>query len=137
MRGINYQYHRTLPSVKQLRWRHAVVVAVPLLLLSGAAFGQDAPVRVTPSEAQQAVVEKVKPVYPEMARRMKLVGRVELEAVVDEQGRVESVEVKSGNPILRMAARDALKQWKFKPFTRDGRPVKAIVPVAFEFQPEA
>lgn len=135
MRGINRNnmWNQRLFSVcRRYLMMGVALLAVPLVILA-----QDAPVRVPPSEASQAVISKVKPVYPEMARKMRLSGQVELEAVVNEQGEVETVEIKSGNPILRMAARDALKQWKFKPFTRDGRPVKAIVTVTFDFQPEA
>lgn len=119
------------------RFRTAFLLATLALALPVAtAWAQSEPLRVTAAEADRAAIEKVKPIYPEMARRMRLSGVVELEAVVNEQGKVEDVIVKSGNPVLRMAARDALRQWKFKPFTRNGQPVKAVVAVTFNFVPE-
>jgi outer membrane biosynthesis protein TonB len=37
--------------------------------------------------------------------------------------------------MLQAAARDAIKKWKFKPFTRDGQPVKATGFISFNFAP--
>ena len=57
-----------------------------------------------------------------------------MEVTVNSDGSVGDVEIKSGNPILTHAAVDAVKRWKFKPFTADGKPVKAQAPVAFSFK---
>ena len=59
---------------------------------------------------------------------------MELEAVVTESGAVEKVNIVSGNPVLTRPAADAVKRWKFTPFTSDGKPVKALVPVALNFK---
>jgi protein TonB len=80
------------------------------------------------------VTTKVPPEYPVIAKQLKIEGAVELEAIVAESGVVEKVNIVSGNPVLTRPASDALKKWKFAPFTSDGKPVKAIVPVGLSFK---
>ncbi|NNE68060.1 MAG: TonB family protein [Pyrinomonadaceae bacterium] len=76
---------------------------------------------------------RVNPVYPRQAKSMRMQGTVEVEVVVDEMGKVASVENMSGPSLLKRAARDAVRKWKFKPFVRDGQPVKATGFVRFNF----
>ena len=52
---------------------------------------------------------------------------------VDERGEVASVRKVSGPVMLQDAAKEAIKKWKFKPFVRDGQPVKANGFVSFSF----
>ncbi len=77
--------------------------------------------------------QKANPVYPQTARSMRMTGIVRIEVVVDEEGQVAKVQNSSGPSLLRGAATDAVKKWKFKPFTRDGEPVKATGFVSFNF----
>ena len=77
---------------------------------------------------------KVPPDYPAIARQLKIEGAVELEAVVTESGAVEKVNIVSGNPVLTRPASDAVKKWKFAPFTSDGKAVKAVGAGQPEFQ---
>ena len=77
--------------------------------------------------------QKSNPVYPITARTMRMTGVVRVEVVVDEEGKVAEVQNLSGPTLLRSAATDALKKWKFKPFVRDGEPVKATGFVNFNF----
>ena len=63
----------------------------------------------------RAVKSRVPPVYPEIAKRMKITGAVVLEAVVDAQGKVKDVKEISGNHMLAIAAEEAVRQWKFAP----------------------
>jgi TonB family protein len=67
----------------------------------------------------RAVKSRVSPVYPEIARRMKITGAVKLEATVDADGKVKDVKTISGNHMLALAAEDAVRQWKFVPGTSD------------------
>jgi len=98
------------------------------------AFGQEAIKKVTRAEAMQAATSKVQPEYPPMAKQFKVEGVVELEAVVGENGKVEKVNILSGNALLTRPASDALKQWKFKPFTEADKPVKVLAPISFTFR---
>jgi TonB family protein len=60
------------------------------------------------------VKARVAPVYPELAKRMKITGAVKVEAVVDADGKVTTVKSLSGNRMLEVAAEDAVKRWKFE-----------------------
>ena len=77
--------------------------------------------------------QKVNPIYPQNARTIRQTGVVKVELTIDENGQVSSVQKLSGPSLLRNAAEDAVKKWKFKPFVRDGQPVKATGFVSFNF----
>jgi TonB family protein len=76
----------------------------------------------------RAVKSRVAPVYPEIAKRMRISGEVQLDVTVDAQGKVKDVKPVSGNHMLEIAAEDAVRQWKFVPGDGD-----TVVPVAVNF----
>jgi len=80
-----------------------------------------------------AATSKVNPTYPQMARTARVAGVVKVEVVLDEQGAVAEIRNINGPQMLRRAAEDAVKRWKFKPFLRDGQPVRASGFVNFNF----
>lgn len=102
-----------------------------LLFSAASLFGQ--PVRIQDDEAKKAIVQKVQPTYPPIARQMNLSGRVMVDITVAADGSVEKVDVVSGNPILAGAAVSAGKRWKFNPFQVDGKATEAVVRIAFDF----
>jgi|SRR5579862_2166095 len=61
------------------------------------------------------VVVKVQPQYPGLARAMKIQGSVRADVVVEPSGKVKSVDVKGGHPLLAQSAQDALREWKWEP----------------------
>jgi len=63
----------------------------------------------------RAVKQRVPPVYPEIAKRMRITGMVKVEATVDADGKVTDVKTVNGNKILSGAAEDAVRKWKFAP----------------------
>lgn len=63
----------------------------------------------------RAVKTRVAPVYPEIARRMRISGDVKLEATVDADGKVTDVKTVSGNRTLQNAAEEAVRKWRFVP----------------------
>ena len=73
------------------------------------------------------------PVYPSSARSIRAAGIVKVEVTINETGDVSEVQKTSGHQLLQSAARDAIRKWKFKPFVRDGQPVKATGFVNFNF----
>jgi protein TonB len=109
-----------------------LVALAPLFL--GMGLAQEAPKKVTKSEGLNNVTAKVSPDYPAIAKQLKIEGSVELEALVTESGTVEKVNIVSGNPVLTRPASDAVKKWKFAPFTSDGKAVKVLVPVSMSFK---
>ncbi|CAN5434233.1 hypothetical protein BH10ACI3_BH10ACI3_30090 [soil metagenome] len=76
---------------------------------------------------------QTQPVYPPAAKSIRQTGIVKVEVTVNETGDVADVQKTSGPMMLQAAARDAVKKWKFKPFVRDGQPVKATGFVSFNF----
>jgi len=81
------------------------------------------------------LVKEVKPQYTARARDMKIQGSVLLRAVVLENGHIaDAVEViRSLDPDLDQQAIIALKQWEFKPGTKEGKPVAVRISVELTF----
>ncbi len=86
-----------------------VVLAAANLLAGITAVAQTA----TTSDTGRKVKTRVAPVYPELAMRMNVSGKVKLELVITPDGRVKSTRVIGGHPILVQACQDAVKDWKF------------------------
>jgi len=74
---------------------------------------------------------KVAHVYPDVARRMSIVGTVRLAVVVERNGTVKSSKPVGGHPLLVSAAMDAMKRWKFEPAATESSGI-----VEFKFQPQ-
>ena len=64
---------------------------------------------------ERAVKSRVAPVYPEIAKRMKIMGVVKVEATVDADGKVTDAKAINGSHTLSPAAEDAVRKWKFVP----------------------
>ncbi len=64
--------------------------------------------------ANRKISVKVAPEYPALARSMKIQGVVRADVLVAPNGKVTSVEVKGGHPLLAQAAQEALRQWKWE-----------------------
>jgi len=94
----------------------------------------DSEKHLTSSESMAAAVSKPQPEYPAIAKQLKLEGAVSLNAYVTEDGTVDHVETVSGNPVLVRSAEEALKHWKFNKQTDDGKPVKFVANVTFNFK---
>ena len=62
---------------------------------------------------ERAVKSRVAPVYPELAKRMRISGVVKVEVTVDPDGKVTDVKTLSGSPALSLAAEDAVRKWRF------------------------
>lgn len=64
--------------------------------------------------AGRRTIERVAPVYPELARRAHIRGVVKLEVVVRPNGSVKSANALGGSPALIQSAIDAVRKWKFE-----------------------
>jgi TonB family protein len=92
------------------KWnKYLAAVAITATLATTSACAQSA----TTSENGRKAKTKAAPVYPELARRMGVVGKVKLEIVITPDGRVKSTRVIGGHPILVQACQDVVKDWKF------------------------
>src|SRR5215469_13620483 len=90
-------------------------------------------VRLKPELAEGLLADRVEPEYPDAARRAHIQGSVTLETLIGANGRVQQVTPVSGNPQLAGAAVNAVRQWRYKPFTVDGHkvPIRTQVTVTF------
>lgn len=70
------------------------------------------------------LINRVVPVYPSMAKITGAQGEVKLHAFISPEGRIESLTVVSGNPLLAPAAIDAVRQWRYRPYVLNGQPVE-------------
>ena len=81
--------------------------------------------------------------YPEDARKDRIEGPMVMQAVVDQEGQIESMEVKKSlGPTFDEAAKRALATWRFEPATLHGQAVKVYYHLTINFrldsgQPEA
>ena len=63
----------------------------------------------------QTLIRNVPPVYPELAKSMRIQGIVKLAVAIDDDGTVLAVKLISGHPLLVNAAMDAVRQWRYRP----------------------
>jgi protein TonB len=76
---------------------------------------------------------RVVPVYPQIARNAAAEGVVRVYVTIDEQGNVSEVAKSEGPALLRGAAEDAAKRWKFSPTAVAGKPVRLMGFIEFNF----
>ena len=79
------------------------------------------------------LVKEVAPVYPEAAKKGGIEGVVILEATTDTYGRVASVKILRGDPLLGQAAVEALEQWVYEPMVINGKPKPVVFTVTMRF----
>jgi len=80
-----------------------------------------------------ALIYKVQPQYPDLARKIHLAGTVYLRAIISTDGTVRQLEVISGNPILARPAREAVLQWRYQPTRLNGEPVEVETFITVNF----
>ncbi|HLH05399.1 MAG TPA: energy transducer TonB [Bryobacteraceae bacterium] len=119
-------------TLKNFPFSKQITIAAALLVPACSLYAGDA-IRVSDADAQKSIVSKVRPEFPAIAKQMKLSGRVVVDLTVAEDGKVEKADVVSGNPILGNAAKNAAKQWTFRPFQENGKVSEAIVRINFDF----
>jgi protein TonB len=89
-------------------------------------------VQMSPGTAQ-VVSRPVDPTYPLLAKQMKVQGAVVLEALISKTGSIQDIQVLSGPAILSVAAREAVKQWHFKPYYQGGQAVETEARITVNF----
>ena len=109
---------------RERKFRFAVLRRALSAFLLGCAF-----VLVARAAEERAVKSRVAPVYPEIAKRMKISGVVRVEATVDADGKVIDVKPVSGNHTLSEAAEEAVRKWKFV-----SGPSQSVVDVDLNFE---
>jgi TonB family protein len=103
-----------------------------------AGAGQDpatpgGPIFVTGNVQKPVKISDVQPEYSARARRARIQGDVILLSVISEQGEITRVKVLKGVPGCTMHAIRALRQWKFRPATLEGKPVAVYFTLTVNF----
>jgi TonB family protein len=95
----------------------------------------DGPFRAGGDVKAPVIVNRVEPIYPEAARKARIMGIVIIEAVIDRNGVVKDASVLKPLPFgMDQAALDAVRQWTFKPGTLNGVPVDVIFNLTINFK---
>lgn len=89
-------------------------------------------VQLSPQTAQSVSVS-VPPDYPLLARQMKVQGAVNLQALISRDGTIQELQILSGPTILAAAAREAVRQWRFKPYLQNGEPIETQARITVNF----
>jgi TonB family protein len=121
----------TKPPASEDPTKPAVVAAVP----SDAELpGEKTAVILSSQGAERRLLYHLPASYPLEARNHRIEGTVVLKAVVSESGTVQAVRLIEGNPALAPAAINAVKQWRYRPYLRDGKaePFQTIVLLDFQ-----
>ena len=74
-----------------------------------------------------------KPSYPTLASLTHTQGNVVMQVVISKKGTVEHLEVIKGHRLLRGAAKNAVRNWRYRPYTIDGVPVEVATTVSVDF----
>ena len=97
-------------SLKALKTRLRVgllLIGVTGVALAPTAWGQE-------QETTRKTKSKVEPMYPDLARRMKISGIVKVDVTVAANGTVKDAKGVGGHPVLANAVLDAVKKWRFE-----------------------
>ena len=128
---------------------NSALEAPALATQAPASLGAPAPLQNLPSPAMPVsaaaptvggevhparLIHAVLPTYPPIARTNRVAGDVTLDALVDESGNVLDVKIVAGPLLLRDAAIEALRQWKYEPARLDGQPTPMHLTVTIKFQ---
>lgn len=90
-------------------------------------------VEVAPDTAEASLVNRVEPHYPEQALARRIQGPVILDVHINREGYVVEINLVKGDPLLADAAATAVRQWKFKPHTVNGRLAEMQTQITLNF----
>jgi protein TonB len=91
------------------------------------------PVKIGGDVHPPQLISSVMPIYPSMAKSSGITGNVVVQASISPTGIVVATRVISGPAVLRQAAVDALRRWKYRPGMLNGSPVAVEVTVTMAF----
>ena len=92
------------------------------------------PVHVSTGVLEGLLLTPIQPVYPAIARIAGVQGAVVLQATISKAGRIESLHVVSGSPMLQRAAIDAVQVARYRPYMLNGEAVEVQTTITVVFQ---
>jgi TonB family protein len=79
---------------------------------------------LSPDQAVDNLISKVAPKYPAEAKKARIQGTVVLNAIIGTDGHITGLHVLSGPAMLQQSAMEAVRQWGYRPYLLDGKPVQ-------------
>ena len=70
------------------------------------------------------LIQKTPPVYPAIAKSARVSGTVQVQATISKDGTVKDLRVVGGPAMLRQAAMDAVRTWRYKPYRLSNQPTE-------------
>ncbi len=108
--------------------------ATAVLTPAAPAVAAPAPVPVAGIVREPKLISSVRPTYPAAARESNIQGNVTVSANIDANGKVVGARALNGPVLLRQAAEESVKQWKYSPSVIDGKPAASQVTVSVDFR---
>ncbi len=102
-----------------------------------AAMSSIEPVNLPESAALGLLAQPVDPVYPDAAKGSGQRGSVVLQVFIGRDGAVQDAKFLQGSLVFARAAIDAVKQWRFKPYSMNGHAVSVQSVITLNFKPPA
>jgi len=90
-------------------------------------------IRLGGNVAAAKLLNRVQPMYPPLARQIRISGLVRLHVILSREGEVREIQVVSGHPLLQQSAIDAVKQWRYQPTSLNSVPVEVDTAVDIIF----
>jgi protein TonB len=110
-------------------------VKVKIFLKKGEGVINDAePLRCIGEIRPPTLMKRVEPIMPKAAIDAKISGIVLLEVTTDGSGNVKDIKILRSIPLLDNAAIEAVRQWKYEPFSQGGRKRGLIFTVTVRFK---
>ena len=91
------------------------------------------PVVVPENTERQLATDQPAIAYPATAKGQQ--GTVTLQVLIGRDGLVQDAKFLQGSLAFAKTAIDGVKQWKFKPYTMNGRPVSVQTTLTMSFRP--
>ena len=95
------------------------------------------PVALPEAVALTLLSQPIDPQYPAAAKAGGQRGTVVLQVLIARDGTVQEAKFMQGSLIFARAAIDAVRQWHFKPYILNGRPVSVLSAITLNFNPPA
>jgi protein TonB len=103
---------------------------------SGSSVKPSGPKRITSQLSEGQLVNRVEPIYPHIAVISGIQGQVKLHAIIGRDGRIQSLNLVSGHPLLAHAALEAVEQWRYRPYVLNGEAVEVETLITVNFNKE-
>ncbi len=106
-------------------------------ITGGVAFPDDGRVHISLNESLPLLpISQEYPLYPEEGKKKQLEDQVIVRYVIGKNGRVTDVQIldHARDPMFDKVTVEAIKQWRFRPMMKDGKPVEVVHDLAVNFQ---